>query len=413
MESCTLRARGHSGRRGRGASCHRVVSERRRIRPRCGAPCPGTPSRGGKPGLPGEPGLRSVRRTRRKPRSDPRRCAGAPPRCASAPISGSSRRSRPARESTARLIRRRVLALVSAGVNPIAMDDISTGRAPMLVAPDPPGSSPLSLHGPAASVTGGARVAARQLRRERSGPGKAMWKAAPPVSPRSAHTRPPCWSTRLWTMASPSPVPLGLVVKKGSNSRSRTSEGIPGPSSATTSSTPSSAPSSLQLHPATPGAHVERIEDRLSRTCRRTPSSPAAAGVPGGTSTTRFTSRASASPDSRSATCLEQRLQRHRLAHQLPRPGEEKKVLERLGRGGESRLAPGPGARAASTARSRAACEPAARAPTSWSAAAFRGFRISCDRPAVSRPTAASFSASWARRASSSRSDWSLTCRSA
>jgi hypothetical protein len=49
----------------------------------------------------------------------------------------------------------------------------------------------------------------------------------------------------------------------------------------------------------------------------------------------------------------------------------------------------------------------------SWSAAALRGLRISWERPAVIVPTAASFSAMAARRASSRFSEWSRTCRMA
>ena len=86
--------------------------------------------------------------------------------------SGSSLRSRPARDSTARLIRRRALALVSAGVNPIAMDLISNGRAD---------ARSTLIRPPTAPFPAGSAAPRRQARkgcgtaspRARSGPGKA------------------------------------------------------------------------------------------------------------------------------------------------------------------------------------------------------------------------------------------------
>ena len=53
----------------------------------------------------------------------------------------------------------------------------------------------------------------------------------------STRTRPRCASIARCTTARPSPLPLALVVKNGSNMRSRTSAGMPGPSSLTRSET--------------------------------------------------------------------------------------------------------------------------------------------------------------------------------
>ena len=47
----------------------------------------------------------------------------------------------------------------------------------------------------------------------------------------STSMRPPCCSMMPWVMARPKPVPLSLVVKKGSNIFSWTSLGIPHPES--------------------------------------------------------------------------------------------------------------------------------------------------------------------------------------
>jgi hypothetical protein len=52
-----------------------------------------------------------------------------------------------------------------------------------------------------------------------------------------AHSRPPWASTIERQIESPIPMPLDLVVKKGSNSRSAFSEGIPTPQSVTLRST--------------------------------------------------------------------------------------------------------------------------------------------------------------------------------
>ena len=49
--------------------------------------------------------------------------------------------------------------------------------------------------------------------------------------------RPSCASTIFLTIASPSPVPVTLVVKNGLKIRSVSSAGMPGPSSATSTST--------------------------------------------------------------------------------------------------------------------------------------------------------------------------------
>ena len=98
-------------------------------------------------------------------------------------------------------------------------------------------------------------------------------------------------------MASPSPVPLGLVVKNGSNSRSRTSGGMPGPSSETTSSTSASTGSALQPDRPASGTHVQRIEDQVQKDLPENVLVRGGRRSPGGTSTTSATWRASASPD--------------------------------------------------------------------------------------------------------------------
>ncbi len=48
---------------------------------------------------------------------------------------------------------------------------------------------------------------------------------------------PPCLSTTVELIASPNPIPPDFVVKNGSNMRSRSSTGIPGPESWTDSNT--------------------------------------------------------------------------------------------------------------------------------------------------------------------------------
>ena len=67
-------------------------------------------------------------------------------------------------------------------------------------------------------------------------------KAKQNVAPRSAllvtHRRPPCAATIERQIASPSPSPSSLVVKKGSNTRSILSAGIPPPRSAIATCTP-------------------------------------------------------------------------------------------------------------------------------------------------------------------------------
>ena len=54
--------------------------------------------------------------------------------------------------------------------------------------------------------------------------------------------RPPCSRTMPWLIESPRPVPSpsGLVVKNGSNTCAASASDIPGPSSATSTATPSS-----------------------------------------------------------------------------------------------------------------------------------------------------------------------------
>src|SRR5207248_2230381 len=64
--------------------------------------------------------------------------------------------------------------------------------------------------------------------------GSVMRNVAPaPEPPPSTSSRPPCAVTIPWLMASPSPVPwpTSFVVKNGSKMRSRTSAGMPDPSS--------------------------------------------------------------------------------------------------------------------------------------------------------------------------------------
>src|SRR5829696_1428767 len=74
-------------------------------------------------------------------------------------------------------------------------------------------------------------------RRDGSARGSTTVKRVP-VEPLSTKTRPRCASIARWTTGSPSPLPPGLVVKNGSNSRSRISTGIPEPESLTQSMTP-------------------------------------------------------------------------------------------------------------------------------------------------------------------------------
>src|SRR5689334_6617136 len=73
-----------------------------------------------------------------------------------------------------------------------------------------------------------------------SATGKNSLKAAPPSRAPSTHTTPPISSTDRATIASPRPVPRpgSFVVKNGSNTRSRSADGTPGPESATKISVP-------------------------------------------------------------------------------------------------------------------------------------------------------------------------------
>src|SRR4051812_38184861 len=64
------------------------------------------------------------------------------------------------------------------------------------------------------------------------------WKTAPRGSFALAHSRPPCAATMERQIESPSPKPVGLVVKKASKKRSSAAEGRPGPESCTVTSTP-------------------------------------------------------------------------------------------------------------------------------------------------------------------------------
>ena len=96
-----------------------------------------------------------------------------------------------------------------------------------------------------------------------------VWKGngnvntAPPWGPLAAATVPPWASAIRETMASPSPVPPCLVVKKGSKIRGRTSSGRPGPLSATYSSVPRGEAVELTVKRAALGHHVQGVEHEI------------------------------------------------------------------------------------------------------------------------------------------------------
>src|SRR6185369_4419348 len=85
----------------------------------------------------------------------------------------------------------------------------------------------------ARSFRGSARRSRATVCRDPSDTGKDTRTRAPPSGRLSASTRPPCSSTIFFTIASPRPVPLGLLVTYGSNARPSTSRGNPGPLSLT------------------------------------------------------------------------------------------------------------------------------------------------------------------------------------
>src|SRR6185295_1379204 len=99
---------------------------------------------------------------------------------------------------------------------------------------------------------------------------------APPSGRLSASIRPPCSSTIFFTMASPRPVPFGLLVTYGSNTRASSSRWKPGPLShtvttaysASTSLPRSSLVETSSLGLATPSSASSAFVTRLLRICR-------------------------------------------------------------------------------------------------------------------------------------------------
>ncbi len=89
---------------------------------------------------------------------------------------------------------------------------------------------------------------------------------APPRTEFSAHKRPSCASTMLRQIASPIPVPSGLVLKNGSNMRCAISGAIPGPRSSTETRT-----SSITVHCRSNGELARRggLRHRLHRVHRQ------------------------------------------------------------------------------------------------------------------------------------------------
>ena len=85
----------------------------------------------------------------------------------------------------------------------------------------------------------------------------------------SISTVPPASVMIPWTVASPSPVPspASFVVKKGSKARSRTSAGMPVPSSLTVRRTPASVPETPMESVPPAGIASRALTARLTRTC--------------------------------------------------------------------------------------------------------------------------------------------------
>ena len=69
---------------------------------------------------------------------------------------------------------------------------------------------------------------------------------APPSGRLSASMRPPCSSTIFFTIASPRPVPLGLLVTYGSKTRPSSSRWNPGPLSHTVTAAYAASAAALQ-----------------------------------------------------------------------------------------------------------------------------------------------------------------------
>ena len=95
-------------------------------------------------------------------------------------------------------------------------------------------------------------------------------KVAPPPSPLRQVSSPPCSSMICRVMDRPSPVPCGLVVKNGSNSRPATSAVIPPPVSETNDlprASPSAAAPDRDRAPARERLHpvLHEIEHRLAQ----------------------------------------------------------------------------------------------------------------------------------------------------
>src|SRR5262249_55421489 len=109
--------------------------------------------------------------------------------------------------------------------------------------------------------------------------GITMRTRAPPSGRLSASIRPPCSSMIFFTIASPSPVPFGLLVTYGSNTRARSSRWKPGPLSHTVSAAyaTSALASSLVLISscglATPSSASSALVTRLLRIWRTRPRS--------------------------------------------------------------------------------------------------------------------------------------------
>jgi hypothetical protein len=81
-------------------------------------------------------------------------------------------------------------------------------------------------------------------------PGRRTVNLAPASGTFSALIDPPCWLTIACTIGKPSPDPLALVVKKGSNMRRIASSSIPVPLSSTVSTTSRSATRQpIRTHP--------------------------------------------------------------------------------------------------------------------------------------------------------------------
>ena len=83
--------------------------------------------------------------------------------------------------------------------------------------------------------------------------GNVISNVAPPSGETPMAMRPLCVTTTFCTIARPRPVPDGLVVKNGRNTRSRTAGAMPGPLSCTASTHSALAPRRSRPRPATAG----------------------------------------------------------------------------------------------------------------------------------------------------------------